>query len=116
MVLASVSGEELVLELGNSLKVRVCGDEREVAGQGCCGNEGVDVADEAGAAGWTKAATDVSVAVKNRIGEEVGVDRAKDRPELLVSPIVIGQSLEVLGYLRINQDAGCRFPSLKKRR
>jgi hypothetical protein len=73
-VFQAVSGNGNGVQAGHPLKISVAGHDRQVAFKGGCGNQGIDVPDEARAVRRPQLPTDDPVAVKNRVGQRVRID------------------------------------------
>jgi hypothetical protein len=61
------------MEAGDTLEIRVRGDEGEATHQRRGSNQGVDVADESWATGRAELSAKVSVALEDWVGQEVRV-------------------------------------------
>lgn len=97
-------------QLGDSREIPVGGNDSKAALLRGGRDQGVDVADEAGAVGLAQGQPDIGVALQDRVGQEVRVDLPQEQTQL---GLMLGegrQSSQVFHDFAVDENAGGCLP------
>ena len=110
-----LAGQEPDRQAGHALEIGVNRDERQIAFERCCGDQGIDIADQAWALGRAQCAAEAGVAFEDGVRERVGSNFLELLPQVDVPLGKVRQPFQVLDDFAVDEDAGRSLPTIDPR-